>query len=76
MSNIKNTGSVMSIANVATHSASSAHRNPIVRVHVISLTSGKPRILMKVKTLLGSWRIPKHVRSANVPLRRIRGATT
>lgn len=33
--NTKNTVSVMSIANVGTHSASSARRNLIVRVHVM-----------------------------------------
>jgi hypothetical protein len=65
--NIKNTVSAMLIANAATHSASSAHRNRIVHVHAIPQTNGKPRILMKVKTSLGSWQIPRHVRSANVP---------
>jgi hypothetical protein len=74
--NTKNTVSAMSIANVGTHSASSAHRNLIVRAHVMSQANGKPRILMKVKTLHGSWQILKHVRSASVLLRRIRAATT
>ena len=74
--NTKNTVSAMSIANAGTHSASSARRNHIVRAHVMSQANGKPRILMKVKTLHGSWQILKHVRSANVLLRRIKGAIT
>jgi hypothetical protein len=64
--NTKNTELVMWTANAGTPSASSAHRSRIVPAHVILQANGKPRILMKVKTLHGSWQILKHVRSANV----------
>ena len=74
--NTKNTESVMWTASAGTPSASSAHRSRIVPAHVILQANGKPRILMKVKTLHGSWQILKHVRSANVLLRRIRAAIT
>jgi hypothetical protein len=63
-------------ASVGTLSVSSAVKNRTGHARVIKLCNGRPKILMKVKTSLGSWQTPSNVPNAKNLLRRIRVAIT